>query len=66
MPETDKYRGGRTEKVRVYRCSAKLGGKREAKPCSCGRVFAEAVEARVWDKVVSFFRQPEVIEVEVQ
>jgi hypothetical protein len=55
-----------TEKVRVYRCSAKLGGKLEAPPCSCGRVFAEDVEARVWDKVVSFFRQPEVVEAEVR
>jgi hypothetical protein len=29
-------------------------------------VFAEDVEVRVWDKVVSFFRQPEVIEAEVR
>ena len=58
MSEKRIYRGGRTETVRMYRCSAKLGGKREAVPCSCGRVFAEEVEACVWDKVVSFFRQP--------
>jgi hypothetical protein len=45
---------------------AELGGKSGAQPCSCGRVFAEDVEARVWDKVVSFFRQPEVIEAEVR
>ena len=29
-------------------------------------MFAEDVEARVWDKVVSFFRQPEVVEAEVR
>ena len=41
MSEKRLYREGRTETVRVYRCSAKLGGRREAAPCSRGRVFAE-------------------------
>jgi hypothetical protein len=67
MSETRHYKGGRKEKLRVYRCSARLGGRVvESVDCSCGRVMAEEVENLVWNKAVSFFRQPEVIEAEVR
>jgi site-specific DNA recombinase len=67
MSETRHYKGGRKEKLRVYRCSARLGARlAEDTECSGGRVMAEEVENKVWDKLLSFFRLPEVIEAEVQ
>ena len=45
MTETRHYKGGRKEKLRVYRCSARLGGRTaEGIECSCGRVMADEVE----------------------
>lgn len=67
MTEARHYKGGRKETLRVYRCSARLGGRAtEPVDCSCGRVMAEEVENLVWNKVTSFFRLPEVIEAEVR
>jgi len=67
MTETRRYAGGCEERLRVYRCSARLGGRMtESVECSCGRVMADEVENLVWNKVTSFFRLPEVIEAEVR
>ena len=67
MTETRHLKGGQKERLRVYRCSARLGGRMtETVECSCGRVMAEEVENLVWDKITSFFRMPEVIEAEVR
>jgi Recombinase zinc beta ribbon domain len=67
MTETRHHKGGRKETLRVYRCSARSGGRMtEPVECSCGRVMAEEVENLVWNKITSFFRLPEVIEAEVR
>ena len=65
MSERRQFKGGRTESINVYRCSARLSHVKNI-TCSCGRVFAREVEDLVWNKVGSFFRQPEVIEREVR
>ena len=67
MSEVHRYKGGRVDKIRVYRCPALLGARVvEGIECTCGRVMAEEVDNLVWNKAVSLFRQPEVIESEVR
>ena len=52
-------------KVRTYRCSSKRT-KGAPENCSGRFVVAETIETLVWNKVVEFFRQPEVVEREVR
>ncbi|HYO63060.1 MAG TPA: recombinase zinc beta ribbon domain-containing protein, partial [Pyrinomonadaceae bacterium] len=53
----------------VYRCSHRAKKVFRLNPelqCSGGRVLGKEIEDAVWDKVVSFFRTPELIAVEVE